>query len=68
MFSLREKSELAKTTKGNIAFSEAAAALDRLGSYLFSGNAKIVGNSILRHLDTTDLLRYGDWPHIGPGC
>jgi hypothetical protein len=46
MSSLQEKSKLAKATKGNIAISEAAATLDRLGSYLFSGNAKIVGNSL----------------------
>ena len=67
MSSLQEKSELVDAAKGNIAISEAAAALDRLGSYLFSGSAKVVGNSVFRHLGTTDSLRYGGWPYIDPG-
>jgi hypothetical protein len=66
MSSLQDKSELVDATKGNIAISEAAAALDRLGSYLFSGSAKVVGNSVFRHLGTTDSLRYGGWPYIDP--
>ncbi|KAM0714630.1 hypothetical protein Q7P37_009926 [Cladosporium fusiforme] len=67
MSSLQDKSELVDVAKGNIAISEAAAALDRLGSYLFSGSAKVVGNSVFRRLGTTDSLRYGGWPYIDPG-
>lgn len=67
MSSLQEKSEMADRARGNIAISEAAAALDRLGSYLFSGSAKVVGNSVFRDLGTTDSLRYGGWPYIDPG-
>jgi hypothetical protein len=67
MSSLQEKSEPVDAAKGNIAISEAAATLDRLGSYLFSGSAKVVGNSVFRHLGTTDSLHCGGWPYIDPG-
>lgn len=66
MSGLQEKSELVKGTKRNIVISEAAATLDRLGIYLFSGSAKIVGNSVFQHLGTTDPLRYGGWPYVDP--
>lgn len=67
MVGLQEKSKLLKQNTCNVAIAEAAAAFDRMGSYLFSGSAKVVNNSIFRHLGTTDSLRYGGWPYVDPG-
>lgn len=67
MVGLQEKCGLLKQNTCNVAIAEAAAAFDRMGSYLFSGSAKVVNNSVLRHLGTKDSLRYGGWPFIDPG-
>ena len=64
---LQEKSKLLKPNTDNVAIAEAAAAFDRLGSYLFTGSARVVGHRVFKHLGTVDSLRYCGWPYIDPG-
>ena len=66
MASLQEKNQLLKQNTYNVAIAEAAAMFNRIGSYLFSGSAKVVNNSVFRHLGTIDSLRYGGWPYVNP--
>jgi hypothetical protein len=57
----------AQGSKGlGIALAEGVAALDRLGHYCFTGEAKVLLSSVLRPLKTIDSLRNGAWPYIDP--
>lgn len=49
-----------------MALSEGVAALDRLGSYCFTGLAKVLMGSVLGPLGTTDSIQKGAWPYISP--
>lgn len=49
-----------------VALAEGVAALDRLGSYCFTGFPKSLMESVLHPLGTIDSLEYGGWPFIDP--
>lgn len=48
------------------ALAEGVAALDRLGSYCFTGFPRSLMGSVLTPLGTTDAIQYGAWPYINP--
>ena len=57
-----------KSKKGviGIALSEGVAAMDRLGSYCFTGMPKSLNRPLFRKLMTLEALRKGAWPYINP--
>jgi hypothetical protein len=57
----------ARGTKGlGVALAEGIAALDRLGSYCFTGARPALMPSIMRPLGTVDAIRNGAWPYLAP--
>ena len=49
-----------------VALAEGVSALDRLGSYCFTGFPKSLMGSVLRPLGTIDSIQQGAWPYINP--
>ena len=49
-----------------VALAEGVSALDRLGSYCFTGFPKSLMGSVLGPLGTVDGIRQGAWPYINP--
>jgi hypothetical protein len=49
-----------------VALAEGVAALDRLGSYCFTGFPKSLMGSVLAPLGTIDSIEQGGWPFIDP--
>ena len=49
-----------------VGFLESIAALDRLGRFCFTGEAKALMPSVMQNLQTIDSLRSGGWPYIDP--
>lgn len=49
-----------------VALAEGVAALDRLGSYCFTGLPRSLMGSVLRPLGTIDSIEHGAWPYINP--
>lgn len=50
----------------SIALAEGVSALDRLGSYCFTGFPKSLMGSVLGPLGTIDGIQQGAWPYINP--
>jgi len=50
----------------SIALAEGVSALDRLGSYCFTGFPKSLMGSVLSPLGTIDGIEQGAWPYINP--
>jgi hypothetical protein len=49
-----------------VASAEGVAALDRLGSYCFTGHPRSLMGSVLEPLGAIDSIKTGAWPHINP--
>lgn len=57
----------ARGTKGlDIALSESIAVLDRLGHFCFTGDPRVLPNTVLGPLVTMESLKKGAWPFISP--
>ncbi|KAF4469664.1 hypothetical protein FALBO_3433 [Fusarium albosuccineum] len=55
----------ARADKGlDLALAEAVAVLDRLGNYCFTGDSRVLMNTVLRPLFTADSLKLGAWPYV----
>jgi hypothetical protein len=50
----------------SVALAEGVSALDRLGSYCFTGFPKSLMGSVLRPLGTIESIEEGGWPFINP--
>jgi hypothetical protein len=49
-----------------VALSEGIAALDRLGNFCFTGDARVLPTTVLGPLGTTESLHKAAWPFISP--
>ena len=50
----------------NVALAEGVAAIDRLGSYCFTGHPRSLMGSVLGPLGVIDGIRFGAWPYMNP--
>lgn len=57
----------ARQAKGvDVALAEGVAAMDRLGSYCFTGFPRSLMGSVLKPLNTIESIEQGAWPYIDP--
>lgn len=63
---LRERMDARKAKGVDVAMAEGVAALDRLGSYCFTGFPRSLIGSVMKPLDTIDSIEQGAWPYINP--
>ena len=61
---LRERIDARGSHNTTVAQAEGVAALDRLGSYCFTGFPRSLMGSVMKPLDTIDSLALGAWPHL----
>jgi hypothetical protein len=50
----------------DLALCESVAVLDRLGSYCFTGDPRVLPSTVLEPLTTMESIRRGAWPYISP--
>lgn len=50
----------------DLALSEAVAALDRLGSFCFTGDGRVLPKRVFDVLATTESIEKGGWPYVSP--
>ena len=58
--------EAAGSTGLHVALAEGVSALDRLGSYCFTGFPRSLMGSVLQQLGTIGSIEQGGWPFIDP--
>ncbi|KAF2463861.1 uncharacterized protein BDR25DRAFT_362273, partial [Lindgomyces ingoldianus] len=63
---LRRRFEATGSTGLGVALAEGVSALDRLGSYCFTGFPRSLMGSVLKPLGTIDGIERGAWPYINP--
>ena len=63
---LRERIDARGADGPTVALAEGVAALDRLGSYCFTGFPRSLMGTILKPLDTIDSITYNAWPYLRP--
>ncbi len=63
---LRQRMDARKARGVDVALAEGVAALDRLGSYCFTGHPRSLMSSVMKPLDTIISIEQGAWPYINP--
>lgn len=63
---LRQRMDARKAKGVDVALAEGVAALDRLGSYCFTGHPRSLMGSVMKPLDTIISIEQGAWPYINP--
>lgn len=63
---LRQRMDARKAKGVDVALAEGVAALDRLGSYCFTGHPRSLMGSVMKPLDTIISIEQGAWPYLNP--
>lgn len=63
---IRKRFEASGPQGLSVALAEGVAAIDRLGSYCFTGMPRSLMGSVFKPLGTIDSIEQGAWPYINP--
>ena len=66
LLELRRRMDARKAHGVDVALAEGVAAIDRLGSYCFTGFPKSLMASVMKPLHTIDSIEQGAWPYLDP--
>lgn len=66
MTEIRIRMDARKAKGVDVALAEGVAAIDRLGSYCFTGFPRSLMGSVLKPLNTIESIEQGAWPYIDP--
>lgn len=66
LIDLRRRIDQRGPEGATVALAEGVAAIDRLGSYCFTGFPRSLMGSVLRPLGTIESISHGGWPYLDP--
>jgi hypothetical protein len=63
---LHQRINIRKAKGIDVALAEGVAAIDRLGSYCFTGHPRSLMGSVMKPLQTIESIEQGAWPYLDP--